>query len=97
MIRRLGTNPALLVLVAVVILCLIGTAWGIEMNVSSQGGMSWTGEPSEEQLWQLRLIRISGELPPITTFVGVAALLGILVIASASRARNVPARPGEAA
>jgi hypothetical protein len=97
MIRRLATNPAALVLVAVVILCVFGTVWGIELNVSSQGGMSWTGEPSEEQLWQLRLIRISGSLPPITTFVGVAALLGILVIASASRPRNAPVRAGEPA
>ena len=88
MIRRLATNPAMLVLVAVVILCVFGTVWGIGMNVSSQGGMSWNGEPSEEQLWQLRLMRISGSLPPIATFVGVAALLGILAIASASGRRS---------
>ena len=87
--RRLVGNPAMIVLVAVVLLSVVGTAWGLQMNMSSQGGMGWTGEPSEEQLWQLRLMRISGSLPPIATFVGVAAVLGILVIAFASR-RGTP-------
>ncbi|KRC61831.1 hypothetical protein ASE14_13595 [Agromyces sp. Root81] len=95
MIRRLATNPAVLVLVAVVLLCVVGTVWGLQTNLSNQGGMSWTGEPSEEVLWQMRMMQISGTLTPITTFVGVAALLGLLVIASASRHRSDRPRPEE--
>ena len=95
MMRRLGANPALLALVAVVLLCVVGTVWGLQVTLGGQEGMSWTGEPSEEQLLELRLIRIGGSLPPITTFVGIAALLGILAIASASRPRSLPSRAEE--
>ncbi|RXZ49102.1 hypothetical protein ESP57_09145 [Agromyces fucosus] len=93
MMRRLLANPALIVLAAVVFISVIGTVWGVQMSMTSQDGMSWTGEPSEEQLWQFRLMRISGSLPPIATFVGVAAVLGILVIASASRRRTIRPDP----
>ena len=91
MIGRLATNPAVIVLVVMVVLSVVGAVWGIQTSVSDQG-ITTQGEPTEEQLWQLRLMRVSGSLPPIATFVGVAAVLGILVIASASRRLAAPSR-----
>lgn len=93
MIGRLATNPAVIVLVILAVLSLVGAVWGIQTSVSDQG-ITTQGEPTDEQLWQLRLMRIAALLPSIATFVGVAALLGILVIASASRRPTAPSRSG---
>ena len=91
MIGRLATNPAVIVLVVLIALSVVGAVWGIQTSVSDQG-ITTQGEPTDEQLWQMRLTRIANFLPSIATFVGVAALLGILVIASASRRPTVPSR-----
>lgn len=91
MIRRLATNPAAVALVVLLVLCLVGTVWGVQLNAADQG-ISYTGEPTEQQVWQMRILRLAGFVPTIATFVGVAALLGVLVIASASRSRTAPSR-----
>ncbi|MEF3402726.1 hypothetical protein [Agromyces sp. CCNWLW203] len=89
MIRRLVSNPAALVLLALVVLGALGVLWGIGVSAVDQG-FSYEGQPSSEQLWQMRVIRIANFVPGPATFVSIASLLGLLAIASASRPRNVP-------
>ncbi|MFB6612427.1 hypothetical protein ACFCVO_19055 [Agromyces sp. NPDC056379] len=91
MIRRLATNPAAVALVALLVLCIVGTVWGVQLNVADQG-ITTMGEPTEQQEWQARILRLASFVPTVATFVGVAALLGVLVIASASRSRTAPSR-----
>lgn len=94
MIRRLATNPAVLVLVVLAVLSVAVAVWGVHTSATDQG-FTTEGGPTEEQLWQFRLMHIASRVPSIVTSVGVAALLGILVIASASRPRIIPSRAEE--
>ncbi|WP_056006258.1 hypothetical protein [Agromyces sp. Root1464] len=82
----------MILLVVVAVLSAVVAVWGVQMLATDQGIMT-EGEPTEEQLWQLRMIRVANFVPPIGTFVGVAAVLGILVIASASRSRTAHPDP----
>ncbi len=82
---RFASNPALVALAALAILGFIATAWALGVMVDDVGNISWSGLPSEEQLWQLRLSRIVNLLPAPAAMMTVASLLGILVVGSAER------------
>ena len=96
MIRRLAANPAAVVLAVLTLLCLIGTVWGVQKSSAGEG-ITTEGEPTAAQMWQMHVMRIAALLPPIVAFVGVAALLGVLAIASASRRGETPPRSEEPA
>jgi hypothetical protein len=84
MIRRLVTNPAVVVLVVLAVLAALAVDWGIDTTLATQS-MSWTGEPSEEQLLALRISQIANILPAPGVLVGVLSVLGILAIAAVTR------------
>ncbi len=56
-------------------------SWGIGVTVQDVG-FSWSGAPTEAQLWELRIVRIANQVPGPAAFVAVAAVIGILVIGS---------------
>jgi hypothetical protein len=100
MTARLFRNPAVIVLGALIVLALVGLNWAMGVLVDQQG-WSWEGRPTEEQLWQMRLSMLANAVPPWAVLTAVVALLGILVVGSASRraeerspARAVPGAAG---
>ena len=83
MIARLLRNPAAVVLLVAVVLSLIAVAWAIGVIVD-QHGFSWTDQPTEEQVLQLRLVRLADTIPRPAAVLAVAATLGLIVIGAAS-------------
>lgn len=83
MIRRLIRNPAVVALAVLALLGVLAANWGIGVTVEDQG-FSWTGAPTEAQLWEVRLTRIANVVPGPAAVLAVVAALGILVIGSAT-------------
>lgn len=91
MIRRLMTNPAAVVLIVLAVVSVIAIQWSLGVTMHGNEGMNWSGEPSEEQISQMRLNQIAGAVPALAVVVVVSSVLGVLAIASASR-RGSPSR-----
>lgn len=93
MIARLLRNPAAVVLVVVAVAAVFVAVWAIGTLVDDRG-MSWSEQPTEEQLAQLRLIQLANVIPAPATVVAVFAVLGVIVIgAVTSRASSAAAAP----
>jgi hypothetical protein len=93
MTGRLLRNPVVIVLGALVLLGILGLNWAMGV-ISDQQGWGYEGAPTEEQLWQMRANMIAQVVPPWATLTTVVALLGIMVVGSASRRPDdVPASP----
>ena len=84
MTRRLVRNPAVIALGVLAIVGVIVALWGIGVTVN-EVGFSWSGAPTEAQLWELRLVRIANQVPGPSALAAVAAVIGILVVGSATR------------
>ena len=99
MTGRLIHNPAVIVLGALIVLGIVGLNWAMGVLVDQQD-WSWAGRPTEEQVWQMRLSMLANAVPPWAVLTSVVALLGILVVGSASRRgeerSSAPAGPGAA-
>lgn len=87
MIPRLLRNPAALILGAVAVLSVLAAAWSLGTLIDYQG-YTWTGEPTEAQIWQERLMRAANAIPPSATMVAIAATLGVIVIGAATSRRR---------
>jgi hypothetical protein len=83
MTGRLLRNPAVIVLGAIVLLGLFALNWA--MGIISGEPWGYEGTPTEEQLWQMRTMMIAQAVPPWAVLTAVVALVGILVVGSASR------------
>lgn len=83
MIVRLLRNPAVVLLALVAVVAVFSTAWALGVLMTEQG-VSWSGEPSEEQLWALRIIRFADMIAPTATTVAVLAVLGVIIIGAVS-------------
>ncbi len=87
MIARLGRNPYAIALLSIAIVGAIATAWSLALLLDEQGfGFS------EEQLSRARLSLFVQGIPVPATMTTVAALLGVLVIGSATSARDQGSR-----
>ena len=99
MTGRLLRNPAVIALGVLILLGTVALNWAMGVLVDQQG-WSWEGRPTEEQLWQMRLSMLANAVPPWAVLTSVVALLGILVVGSASRRGEerspAPAVPGAA-
>ena len=99
MTGRLLRNPAVIALGVLILLAIVSLNWAMGILVDQQG-WSWEGRPTEEQLWQMRLSMLANAVPPWAVLTAVVALLGVLVVGSASRRGEErspsPAVPGGA-
>jgi len=84
MTRRLLRNPAVIVLGALVLLGVLGLNWSMGVLLDQQS-WGWQGNPTEEQLWQMRTSFIAQALPPLAVLTAVIALVGICIVGSATR------------
>ncbi|KRE31413.1 hypothetical protein [Agromyces sp. Soil535] len=97
MIPRLIRNPAVVALAVLALLGVVAANWAIGVSVEDQG-FSWSGAPTEAQLWEVRLTRIANMVPGPAALLAVVAALGILVVGSATeRSRQRSTRTMSAA
>ena len=85
MTRRLLRNPAVIALGALVLLGMLGLNWSMGVLLDDQQSWGYEGNPTEEQLWQLRTGFVAQALPPWAVLTAVTALVGICIVGSATR------------
>jgi hypothetical protein len=91
-ISRLLGNPFVVVLAAIAVFAVLVSAWAVGVAADDHG-MSWSGAPSEEQLWQLRINRLANFIPAPAAMVMAFALLGVIVIGAVSSRALTPEAP----
>ena len=95
MTARLLRNPAAIVLGALVLLGILALNWAMGVLLDQQG-WGYEGAPSDEQLLQMRLSMLAQVVPPWAVLTSVVALVGICIVASATRRAEHAAADSEA-